>query len=358
MFESTRTPVKPRDIRRRAYSLIRQCWLTMLIAAVLMSLFDWVSIAVESHGEKLALQAYNAYMEAFHAENPAPSEDEIQKNNAHMDAFSAFMDGDASALDDVPEPSADTTHYFLKKYAAQNDAYSLYEKAFAPWEWAARGIDLIDLLFSCIIAVRLCCGLLAALRVGECTPRCLLSGWTRTSTACWMAIQTTLRILGWSLLPLIISATLSYFFGGWASVISELLMLLVAVWASLHYALAEVHLADDPDGARTASDCLRLAVDDADAFGIWQMCKTLWPLAILFAVEVVFWLAAELVPALSIPANLLAVLTSLLFLFLQYACYVCIYDEMRQRALAAAAAVPETEGLARARALAQEESLN
>lgn len=347
MSETARTLLKPIEIRRRAYALMKQCWLTLLIAAVLMSLFTWIGSAVESHGEKLALEVYNAHMATFYAENEPPTTEAV----AALDASrSAFLSGQEAPewTDDIEYASL----YETREWLAQYDAKDLYDAAFRPWEWLGHGIDLLDLLFSCIIAVGLCRGLLNVLRGEECTPHCLLSGWSRTSTACWMTIQTTLRILGWSLLPLIIFATISALFGGWASIVSSLLMMLVAIWASLHYALAEVHLADCPDRSFTASDCLRYAVDDADAFGIWQMCRVLWPLAIIFAADVAMMIAAIFVPALSIPFEIFTAANDLLFIFLRYTCYVCIYDEMRQRAIAAEAAVPANEGLARARALA------
>ena len=95
-----------------------------------------------------------------------------------------------------------------------------------------------------------------------------------------------------------------------------------------------------------------MAVDDADAFGVWQMCKVLWPVALPFALHVTVTTAAAFVPVLDIPALVLQVLCTLLILALEYACFVCIYDEMRQRIRAAEEAVPPNEGLARARALA------
>lgn len=351
MSETTRTPLKPAGIRRRALALLKQCWLTLLVAAVLMSLLDWTQSVVKAYGEKLATEAYNTRMEVFYTETPCPTEEEIQKYNAYMAAFDAMMNGTGSS-EDMPKPNADTTDYFLSMHGAQRNASKAYDEVFQPWEIIGYSIDLLDLLFSCIIAVRLCRGLLSALRGGECTPHCLLSGWERTSTACWMAVQTTLRVLGWSLLPLIISATISALFGGWATMVSSLLMLLVALWASLHYALAEVHLADSPDRSFTASDCLRYAVDDADAFGIWQMCKVLWPLAVIFAANIALGVAAVYAPLLTIPAEIISIAATLFTVAMRKACYVCIYDEMRQRAIAAQEAVPASEGLARARALA------
>lgn len=343
MYESARTPLTPRDIRRRAYSLMRQCWLTLLIASVLMSMLLWAKTAVEAHGEKLALNVYNTCMETFYAENEPPSAEATA-------ALDAMLDGR-----DSPEWTDDMEYaslYDTREWIAQSHAARQYEDAFRPWELLANGIDFLDTLFSGIIAVGLCHGLLNALRSGESTPHCLMQGWSRASTACWMAVQTLLRVLGWMLLPMLVSLSLSYVFGDWFEIPGTLLIVAVGLWASLHYALAEVHLADDADRIRTARECLRMAVDDADAFGVWQMCKVLWPVALPFVLHVTVTTAAAFIPALDIPARVLQVLCNLLILALEYACFVCIYDEMRQRIRAAEEAVPPDEGLARARALA------
>lgn len=343
MYESARAPLKPRDIRRRAYSLMRQCWLTMLIAAVLMSLFDWAGAAVEAHGDRLGMNAYHARMETFYAENEPPTD-------AAAAALDAMLAGQGSPewTDDVEYASL----YDTRKWLAQYDASEQYNAAFRPWDWLAGGIDLIGTMFSCIIAIGLCHGLLNALRSGESTPHCLVLGWPRLGTACWLSIQTTLRLLAWGLLPLLVSLSLAYVFGDWGEFLGRCLILAVSVWVNLYYALAVVHLADDPDGCRTARECLRLAVDDSDAFGIWQMCKVLWPMALPFAFHVTVSTAAAFVPVLVIPVLVLQVLCSLLILAVKYACFVCIYDEIRQRIRAAEEALPANEGLARARALA------
>ena len=138
MYESARPHMKPRDIRRRAYTLMKQCWLTLLIASVLLCLFTWVGNAVEAHGERLATEAYKT---AYYA---------------HLAEHHAGDDFDTS---------------WVAVYRAED----AYDDAFTPWEWLGYGIDLIGLLFQCVIAIRLCRGLLSALRGGECTPHCLLA---------------------------------------------------------------------------------------------------------------------------------------------------------------------------------------
>ena len=322
MSEAPRTSMSTAELRRRAYALIKQCWKTLLIAAVLMHLFSWVESAVKAYGDHAGRQAYDAHMAAFIAENPPPEDEEARIEWAYFDAW-----------------------------LAQREAEDLYNGLYRPYEVAANAISFANMLLSTIIAVRLCRGLLTALRGGECTPHILLSGWARTSTTCWLAIQITLRICGWSLLPMIVPILLLGALGDWATLVSMALVLLVAGWASLHYALSRFHLADDTSGLRTASMCLRFAVDDADAFGLWNMCKVLLPAIGLLLLSIAMTIIGILVPAVSVPAAILVALADLLCLSMKYACYACIYDEMRQRIRAAEEAIPSNEGLARARAL-------
>ena len=317
MYESARTPLTPRDIRRRAYSLMRRCWGTLLIAAVLMCLLGWVSSAVEAHGQRLAREAASAATAAYLAEHP------------------------------VTDDRADSISYMA--YRRAEDAY---DDALRPWELLAEGIGFLDTLFSGVIAVGLCRGLLSALRGGECTPHCLFSGYTRTATACWLGIQRGLRIFGWMLLPLPFSVLLSLIFNSYVDLVASLLSMLICLWATLHYALAEVHLADDPYDSLTATEAIRLAVDDAGAFGIWQMCKVLWPVVLPFGVIMAVPLLELIVPVPGAVENIVLGLYSMVTSVFPLACYICIYDETRQRIQAAEEAVPANEGLARARALA------
>ena len=322
MYESARTPMKPRDIRLRAYVLMRRCWLSLLIAAVLMSLFNWAGNAVEAQGKRLGQETYDTLMEVFDAENPFP-----------------FGDDDA------------LLNHLLLQHSAERMAEEAYGDALRPWNLAAEGLDLIGLLFSCVIAVGLYHGLLSTLRGGECTLHSLLLGRPRAGTACWLALQRGLRIFGWMLLPLPFTALISLIFSTYADFVARLLALLIGLWATLHYALVEVHLADDPYESCTAREALRQAVDDADAFGVWQMCKVLWPTVVLFAADVGVQVVAEYVPSLNVPAQIFDLICDLFRLSLQYSCFVCIYDEMRQRIRAAEEAVPDNAGLAPARAL-------
>ena len=319
MYESARTPMKPQDIRRRAYALMRRCWLTLLIAAVLMSSVGWVSSAVGAYGEGLAQEAAAAASDAYLAEHPLTDD--------YADSITRM---------------------------ANRRAEEAYEDAYSPWELFTSVIKLIGGMFSCVIAVGLYHGLLSALRGGECTLHSLLLGRPRAGTACWLALQRRLRIFGWMLLPLPFTVLISLIFSTYADFVARLLMLLIGIWATLHYALAEIHLANDPYESCTAREALRQAVDDADAFGVWQMCKVLWPQAVLFAADIAVLVVAEYAPALTIPAQIFDLICDLFMLSLQYSCFVCIYDEMRQRIRAAEEAVPDDEGLARARALAAE----
>lgn len=315
-----RPPMKPRDIRRRAYSLMRQCWLTLLIAAVLISLPVLVRLSVEAYGERLATEAYNAAKAAYLAEHHAGDE-------------------------------------FDTSWVAVYRAEEAYDEAFAPWEWLGYGIDLVSLLFQYIIVVRLCRGLLNGLGTGTCSPRCLLDGRKRTLTSCWMALQISLLVLVWILLPLALTILLSSIFGRPGELIGLLLVLIVSIWARLRYSLAVVHLADHPENGCPASDCLYWATNDMNLFTIRSLFCTIWPLFAVGLVDILLPLFVPLFPALDLPVAIFIILSHMFIFAAEYTCYVCIYDEIRQRIRATEEATPPTEGLARARALANGESI-
>lgn len=320
MTVDARTPQKPRDIRRRAYSLMRQCWLTLLIAAVLTSLPGLVSLSVEAYGERLATEAYNAAKAAHLAEHHAGDE-------------------------------------FDTSWVAVYRAEEAYNEAFTPWEWAGRAIDLIDILLSGVIVVRLCRGLLNGLNTGTCSPRCLLDGRKRTLTSCWMALQISLLVLVWILLPLALTILLSSIFGRPGELIGLILVLFVSIWADLRYSLAVVHLADHPENGCLASDCLSWATDDMNLFTICSLFRTIWPFFAVGLIDNLLLLFVPLFPALDLPFAIFIILIHMFIFAAEYTCYVCIYDEIRQRIRAAEEAIPPTEGLARARALANGESI-
>ena len=351
---SERTPRTPRDIRRHAISLMRRCWKTLLLAAVLMSMIDWLSEAAMSYGEYQGEQAARSYLDAFKAEYPAPDAQEWAEYQAYQDILLAQTLGDAEESDLPPKPENydALVDYGIHLYFAAYNAQDAYDAALQPWKLANYGAYLIGALFSGVVAVGVYRGLLSSLRGGVCSPGCVLSGNGRTGTAMGVAAQTLLRVLGWCLLALIPGFVLTYWFGDTGEVIGRILFCLVCLWAQYHYSLAPCHLADEREPSLTAADCLRLAVDDIDAFTIRKLAVLLWPVIGIFLAQCVLAVIAALVPVLDIP---LAVLTALLALFsqmLELCCLICLYEEMRQREAAAKAALPPDMGADRARALA------
>lgn len=325
MSESTRTPLKPRDIRRCAYALMRQCWLTLLLAAVLMSLLGWVSDVIEYHGDNLGQLAYDAHMEAFYTENPPPD---------------------------------DLTDYavwaYFDEYFAINDAEALASKSSFLWKLGAHAIDLVDSLFSAVVMVGLYAGLLTHLRGGTCSPAQVFSKHSLWKTIVWLDIRITVCILGWGLLFLLPAIMLEIMLGPFGKLVRTFILMWVFIWASLRYTLVFPHMADDPDGQLTTSACLDAGVQDMRFFTVRGLIRTLWPVCLVAVFVVALIVAEDYIAWLKIPA---AVFTTTARIFIQMtacACYVFIYDELRQRTLV----TPENEGLARARALAQEESLN
>lgn len=96
--------------------------------------------------------------------------------------------------------------------------------------------------------------------------------------------------------------------------------------------------------SEAASDCLRRAVDDADRFGVRQMCRVLWPVLVLLVISTGVTLLPLLAPALTIPLWILDKAFVLLIAAMRYTCCVCIYDEVRRQTLPASIPDFSTKG--------------
>lgn len=300
MSDTARTPLKPRDIRHRAYSLMRQCWLTLLIAAVLMSLFGWVSDVIQHHGDALGQLVYDAHMEAFYAENPPPE---------------------------------DRTDYavwaYFDEYFAMNEAKTLYSKASLLWELGAHAIDLVGDLFSAILIVGLYAGLLGHLRGGTCSPAQLFSKRRCWKTIVWLDIRIVFNILGWGLLFLLPAIMLGNMLGTFGELAGIATLMWVLIWATLRYTLVFPHMADDPNGQLTTSACLDAGVQDMRFFTVWGLIRTLWPVYLIAVVDVVLNVAVNYTAWLTIPAAFFAAAAGIFTKMVAHACYVCIYNELR-----------------------------
>lgn len=314
----TNTRLTPTELRRRSFTLMRQCWKLLLLAAVLMSFFNWAEDAVKGYGEAQAQAVYDAHMANFYAENPCP-EDE---NAAFMWAY-------------------------FDEWFAKHDAEEASEETLLPWKISGFAFALLDDLFSGVILVGLYTGLLMLQRGGECTLHCLSMGFSRWKQAFWLTLRVSLNTAGWVLLAMIPALILDSHWGAFGNLLGSIIIVCVALWAEMHYALSFLHMADDPDGQLTATACIHNAVDNMNFFTVRGFLRTTWPTWALLTAEFLLGAAAIFLP---IPRLLLKILSDFLIIcsmmLLCPAC-ACVYEELRTHQQ-----TPETPGAVRARALA------
>lgn len=314
--------LKPADFRRQAFSLIRQCWKLLLFAIILMSVFDWAGQILEHHGSSVAQEVYDAHMEAFYAAHPRPSDEDEAIVWAYFD-----------------------------EWLAMHDAKELYDKAFLPWKIGNAAIDLLNSIFSAIILVGLYTGLLLQRRTGEYSLHSLRIGFSWWKTAAWLSIRVNVSILGWGLLALIPCVMLANALSYVGEILAMIIILLVVLWAQCHYALAYVHMAEDPESHLTTTAYINSAVTDMNFFTVRGLLRTAWPAYALMAIQVILDISAALLPVLTLPVTLFILVGNLLTPMLLHSCYVCIYEELQTRRLAM-----EASGTARTHALAAGEA--
>ena len=294
--------LKPADFRRRAFALMRECWKLLLIAIILMSIFDWAGQILEYYGDGVAQKVYDAHMEAFYAESPCP-EDEKE----------AFM------------------WAYFDEWFAQRDAEKAYNKAFLPWKIGGYAFDLLNYIFTAMILVGLYTGLLMQHRSGECSLHCLRFGFSRWRTAAWLSIRVSVNILGWGLLACIPGLMLTNHLGSVGEILALIILLLVVLWAQCHYALTYVHMAEDPENHLTTTAYIDSAVADMNFFTVRGLLRTAWPAYALMAAQVILDISTAFLPVLTIPVTIFILVGNLLTQMLLHTCYVCIYEELRTR---------------------------
>ena len=306
-------------IRSRAFALFRQCWKPILLAAVITGVFALISSVLSYRGTQLGAAASEAALAEFYAEAPAEG----------------------------------TTEYiewaYFNEHAMEEEADKAASRASLPWEAASVGVDVLGWIVGTFVMLGLNRGLLRALRGGECMASDLLDGRRGYRRALWTDVVVFLRVLGYILLAGLAMGLLSAALGGVGTVIGAIGMLIFAVWLAMRYMLVELHVADDAEGAFSASDFIRSSVEDVKYFSIWRIIGVLWP----------FWLAglafglpsvlAELVPSMGIAVMITDLVYALLAGVLTPVLTVCIYEAIRYELNDR---LHENDGAARARALA------
>lgn len=294
MSEATRTPLTPRDIRRRAYSLMRQCWKPLLIAALLTTLLGSFGDLAAHYGETAAKRIEAAVFAEFEAANPRPA--------------------DPAALEQW-EIERIAHAYFSSADIAGKRAQQL-------WELIGYGLELLGGLLSAVILVGVYKGLLAQLR-GSTEPFRLLAGLQHWKTAVWLQLRVMACIFGWSLLALLPSLILP----GWLGLI---FLLPVALWAQMHYALVLPHMADNPDNLLSTTQYLDRGTADMQFFTVQGLMRVAWPLLLTVLADTVLVVASVWLPALAAPAALFTLAAEILLSLAGWPILACIFEELRR----------------------------
>ena len=299
--------LKPADFRRNAFRLMKDCWKLLLVAAVLMSLFNWAGRAAQSYGKGKALAAYNDYITTFYTENPRPEDEE------------EYI----------------TWAYFEEDWALY-EAERLYNRTYLSWQLAGVAADVLDAMLSGVVLVSLYTGLMMHRRSGECTLHCLTLGFSRWKRACRLALRVLLGVMGWSLLAMIpaymvsfvMDAVSLYDLGDWLALV---IIAGVVLWAQIYYGLVYLHMAEDAADCFAVRDYLSDGVQQMSFFTIRGLLRCSWPVWALMAAEILLGVAAEygLLPAL--PVDMLCEGSRIFRTMLLCAVYVCVYEELRSR---------------------------
>ena len=310
-------------IRSRAFALIRKCWKPILLAVVITGMFSLVSSVLSYRGTQLGAVASEAALAEFYAEAPAEG----------TSAYIEWLYFNEFALEDAAEEAAD--------------------RARLPWQAASIAVDLLSWIVGTFVMLGLNRGLLSALRGGECAVGDLLGGRRGYRRALWTDVVVFLRVLGYILLAGFVMGLLSAVVGGVGTIIGAIGMLIFAFWLMMRYMLTELHIADDAEGAFSASDYIRSSVEDVKYFSMWRIIGVLWP----------FWLAglafslpsilASFIPAMGTAALVTDLVYALLAGILFPVLTVCIYEAIRYELNNR---LHENDGAARARALAAGEN--
>lgn len=295
-----------------ALELVKKCFLPILIVVVLAALPKAAAMMIQWHGQAVASSAREAALE---------------------------------------EHLQDAKDYFGER-AAEDLADIAYTEAYDPYKIGATCVKLVSFLYVPFLTVGLFKGLLSYLRGGECTVRSLLSARKRWKTALWLAILTGLCNTAAALAGSVLMAGLSAVLGIIGAIIGLIVFVIVIYWVNLHLLLTECHLADDAEAIYTATDCIRYSWQDMKEYGLFPALCILWP---VYLVTEAFPLVLKILPAM--PAlDVVSLLLQMLCSALLYAACAGIYVEIRRDPEATVSNGASSDGLARARALAADES--
>ncbi len=317
MTESSRKPhLMETNMLLLALKLMGRAWLPLLLVAALTVGLSVLALLPQQYGAALALRQHPL------PELPAP----------YTSVFD-LMTADPQGWDEYD--------------AALTAASYAQQRTARPWQLLGQALDIVITMGVLPVFV---CGLyhclLNTLRTGACRVRDLFACLRRWGTAAAIEIQVALRSLIYVLLGVIIYTGLTAILGTLGYWLGLIPFIGICIWVMLRFMLAMIHLADAPQGTRSASDCIKAGVEDVKLYTMPAMLVTLWPALLL---ELGGGLLEQFVDApWAAPISMLLMLLSA---SLMYACGATIYERVRYE-LSQHAATPTGDGLARAKALA------
>ncbi len=308
------------QLRRDAFALMKRCFTTLLTAALLTGLLNMVADTVDVLGDRAGRRAYNEVMDAFHKDNPHPSDAEIQ-------AFQAYLQSDSVQISDELLPVWD---HLADEYFILPDAELAQSGAELIWKIAVFALYLLFLPLGGLICVALFRALLAVLSGGECTPRMIFAWGHRSQTAVWLQYSMLLRLTLWGLLGMLAVNILSSGRTMVGTVIGMMILLALLAAAAFRYVLSPVILAAD-EGCRPAGACIKESSAAMLDFGFMAAIRVLWPGLLAGLLQAALSIAAGYVPALQIPSMVLDFFIGLAVSMFNSAALIVIYDHMRGR---------------------------
>lgn len=292
--------MKPAEIRRRAYALMKQCWLTLLITAVMTTLLSSLGDLAAQYGDTASQRIEAAVFAEFEAENPRPD--------------------DPAALE----------HWELERivHAYFSSADIRGKQAQQMWKLIGYAINLLGGLFSAILLVGLYHGLLVQLRDGTpCTPRSLFTGWKNWKSAVWLQLRVYASIFGWGLLFFLPAIALMDT-GALGELVGLALLIVACFVAGLRYALVLPHMAETLDSSLPISEHLEQGVQAMRYLTVWGLIRVMWPFFLIGLLAAVLTTAANWLSWLTLPAGIYAVAAHIYVNATRYACYAFLCDEI------------------------------
>ncbi len=263
-------------LRRRAFALLRRCFLPILIATLLAAAVDLASTWVGYIGEQKAAESV-AHL------HPGPEPTSTRED----------------------DPSAWVDYRIASGYE-----HKALESDQRKWSLIANGVGLLNLFLAPVVLLGLNRALLAAQRAEECRVSHLFAMMRPDAIrAILLELQSLLRGLGYMLIWLVVQFFLTASMQAVGSIISTIVLIPLAIWLEYRYRLAPLHLAED--ASQPIKACIQRSIADVQVFSVMGMLFTIWPALLMLLAGGVLstlvhtWWAVAIDMALTLLAALL-----------------------------------------------------